>query len=717
MTTPYPALVLHSGADREQLKAVLINKLDSLLPQLFPEGRCEGHEFLVGDLQGSPGRSLRVELAGEKRGLWNDFESGEGGDVIDLWASKYGLDARRNFPEVLRQFKQEFGTFIQPQMRPSPSAPSAPAHGALGTPSDQWDYLDATGQVMVTMFRYDTPKGKSYRPWDHKTGRFASPDFRPLYNLPGIARVSQVVLVEGEKCAQALIDANVVATTTMHGAQSSSNKTDWSPMKGKQVIIWPDHDKPGEVYARAVAKACVAAGSASVVVLTPPADKPAKWDVVDAIAEGFDWRSFIAASPESRPPAPMSRIQHYTLGQLIDDTSPMPEDLVAPRLLTSGSLLVFGGAPKVGKSDFLLAFLAHMAAGMPFLGLVPARPLRVFYLQAEVGYYYLRERLKSIGLPFAAMELARVNLVVTPQVKFILDGEGVQEAAQAAREAFGVALPDIIAIDPLRNFFDGGTLGGENENTAMMYFLTQCLDRLRDAVNPAAAVVLVHHTRKLGKKQFDEDPFQALVGAGSLRSYYSAGMLLHRPDESMSPRQLIFELRNGPAIETKCVDKIDGRWKELESSARLVMQQYGAKLDAERMRKRDVILRLLLEESELGRCYNASQFGDAFEGKSGLASERAIRQRIKVLATKGYIKFFKNGKDYELPPMSRTNFGYMCVEGMCLRVTTPPNPQTGETTTKMIPVLPTHYRCPSGGTLLPVENPEVWVYPGESNEA
>ena len=153
MTTPYPALVLHSGADREQLKAVLINELDSLLPQLFPEGRREGHEFLIGDLRGSPGRSLRVELAGEKRGLWNDFESGEGGDVIDLWASKYGLDARRNFPEVLRQFKQKFGTFIQPKMRPSPSAPSAPAHGALGTPSDQWDYLDATGRVMVTMFR------------------------------------------------------------------------------------------------------------------------------------------------------------------------------------------------------------------------------------------------------------------------------------------------------------------------------------------------------------------------------------------------------------------------------------------------------------------------------------------------------------------------------------------------------------------------------------
>ena len=49
----------------------------------------------------------------------------------------------------------------------------------------------------------------------------------------------------------------------------------------------------------------------------------------------------------------------------------MPEDIIAPRVLTPGGLLVLGGAPKVGKSDFLISLLAHMAAGIPFLGLKP----------------------------------------------------------------------------------------------------------------------------------------------------------------------------------------------------------------------------------------------------------------------------------------------------------------------------------------------------------
>ena len=66
---------------------------------------------------------------------------------------------------------------------------------------------------------------------------------------------------------------------------------------------------------------------------------------------------------------------------LLDDTSPMPDDIIAPRVLTPGGLLVLGGAPKVGKTDFSIALLVHMAAGVPFLCFTPPRPLRIFYFQ------------------------------------------------------------------------------------------------------------------------------------------------------------------------------------------------------------------------------------------------------------------------------------------------------------------------------------------------
>ena len=89
-----------------------------------------------------------------------------------------------------------------------------------------------------------------------------------------LAGAAQVVLVEGEKCAQALIDANVAATTAMHGANAPVDKTDWSPLSGKVVLIWPDRDKPGWEYAAQAAQAVLAAGAKSCHILYPPEDAP-----------------------------------------------------------------------------------------------------------------------------------------------------------------------------------------------------------------------------------------------------------------------------------------------------------------------------------------------------------------------------------------------------------------------------------------------------------
>jgi hypothetical protein len=52
--------------------------------------RIRGGKFYVGDVDGNPGKSLVVELDGPRRGLWKDFATDEGGDVIDLWARSQG---------------------------------------------------------------------------------------------------------------------------------------------------------------------------------------------------------------------------------------------------------------------------------------------------------------------------------------------------------------------------------------------------------------------------------------------------------------------------------------------------------------------------------------------------------------------------------------------------------------------------------------------------
>ena len=714
-----PALGL--GDDVDALRQAIIDRLESLLFFLFPQGRIRSGKFYVGDIDGSPGNSLVVEMDGARRGLWFDFATDMGGDVFDAWALSHNLSVKTDFPRIIEEVRQWCGV-APPVSRPVKRDAQQPID-ELGPYTATWDYQGPDGTLIARVYRYDPEPGrKEFRPWDVRARMWRAPDPRPLYNQPALVSARQVILVEGEKCAQALIDRGLVATTAMNGARAPIEKTDWSPLRAKDVLIWPDRDPPGWDYAENAARACVAAGAASVSILMPPSDKPEKWDAADAVTDGFDCAQFVAdgerwvvkaASPN------LMTLPTFTLGALLDDDSPLPPDLISPRVLTPAGMLVFGGAPKVGKSDFLLAWLAHMAAGAPFLGMRPPRPMRVFYLQAEVQYHYLRERIKAVRIPASRVLDARSNFVATPQLRLVLDESGLAQVIPAIANAFGGQPADIIAIDPIRNVFDGGDAGGENDNGAMLFFLSQRVDRIRQAVNPDAGVILAHHTKKLGKKQFEEDPFQALAGAGSLRGYYSTGMLLYRPDETGTTRQLIFELRNGAGIPLKHVDKISGEWREVNAQSRLVMQEYGQRLDAERRRKRDVILQILFDEAAQGRCYTANQFAEGFEGKAGLGGERTIRERLSALSTQGYIKYFRNAADYGLPA-ARTKFGYLCVEAMVLRTVacdadSKADPDTGEMPLHQFTVQPTHYKCPQSGAALPVENPEVWVYQDDIN--
>ncbi|SNR45464.1 AAA family ATPase [Puniceibacterium sediminis] len=403
----------------------------------------------------------------------------------------------------------------------------------------------------------------------------------------------------------------------------------------------------------------------------------------------------------------------FTLGALLDDDSTMPEDIIAPRVLTPGGLLVLGGAPKVGKSDLLISWLVHMAAGVPFLGFIPPRPLRIFYLQAEIQYHYLRERLKQIALPPQVLAAARDTFVATPKLKMLLDTEGSVRVAGAIQAAFPDAPVDIICIDPIRNLFDGGPDGGgENDNTAMMFFLKERVEVLRDHIDPDCGVILVHHTKKLSKQQVKDDPFLALSGASALRGFYTSGLILHRPDEDCSQRKLEIELRNGPALPPKVIDKVGGQWVEINPmNERLVRQDVGAKHDAERARKGDVILQMIAEQATRGKMFTLTQFAAKFENKGSLGGKTSIADRLHVLATKGHVKFVRGKKldKLGLKP-TKSKFGYICVQGMCLKTDAEVmDVVTGEVVPEVVGVFPTDYMCAESGALLPVENPEIWV--------
>ncbi|MDI4092169.1 phage/plasmid primase, P4 family [Stenotrophomonas pavanii] len=283
-------------AEREAIRAELLARVESVLAALFPAGRKRGGKFLIGDVLGSPGDSLEIVLDGEKAGLWTDRATGDGGDIFALIAAHLGIGVLHDFPRVLDAAADLLGRSRSAPARKT-SKKNAPVD-ELGPATAKWDYLDEAGHLIAVVYRYDPPgQKKQFRPWDAKRRKMTPPDPRPLYNQPGMASAAQVVLVEGEKCAQALIDAGIVATTAMHGANAPVDKTDWSPLSGKSVLIWPDRDKPGWEYATLAAQAILSAGAKSCHILYPPEEAAEGWDAADAIAEGFDVATFLTHGP------------------------------------------------------------------------------------------------------------------------------------------------------------------------------------------------------------------------------------------------------------------------------------------------------------------------------------------------------------------------------------------------------------------------------------
>lgn len=305
--TPVPTPRDHD-AERNAIRAQLLAQLESVLSTLFSAGKKRGGKFLTGDVLGSPGDSLEVVLSGDKAGLWTDRATGDGGDIFDLIAAYLGVDAQISFPRVLDAATDLLGR--APAARTRRSKQEAPVDD-LGPATAKWDYLDAQGKLIAVVYRYDPPgRKKEFRPWDAKRRKAAPPNPRPLFNLPGLIDTTDVVLVEGEKCAQALIDAGLPATTAMHGANAPVDKTDWSPLSGKAVLVWPDRDKPGWDYAVQAAQAVLSAGATSCHILYPPEEAADGWDAADAVAESFDVAAFLAHGP---------RLQIH---ELTDDSEP-----------------------------------------------------------------------------------------------------------------------------------------------------------------------------------------------------------------------------------------------------------------------------------------------------------------------------------------------------------------------------------------------------------
>jgi len=87
------------------IKRALADRAGDVAQMLLPGGRKDGSEWRAGSVNGEKGQSLGVHLIGAKAGVWKDFSSDEGGDLLDLW-----MQVRRlSLTEALDQARSYLG--------------------------------------------------------------------------------------------------------------------------------------------------------------------------------------------------------------------------------------------------------------------------------------------------------------------------------------------------------------------------------------------------------------------------------------------------------------------------------------------------------------------------------------------------------------------------------------------------------------------------------
>lgn len=184
-----------------------------------------------------------------------------------------------------------------------------------------YDYVDPeTGEIKLQVVRYEPKDFRQRRPDGDGGWSWSVPaSERILFNLPAVFATDKIVcVVEGEKDVIALAKIGIVATCNPGGAGKwQANYTE--SLAGRDVIILPDNDEPGENHARIVAEALTGRASRIRVVRLP--DLPPKGDVTDWINNGGTRADLARLIIKAETPAP-APVQTITTDDEPEDDAP-----------------------------------------------------------------------------------------------------------------------------------------------------------------------------------------------------------------------------------------------------------------------------------------------------------------------------------------------------------------------------------------------------------
>lgn len=262
--------------DIVEVKRMLADKAQAVAEMLLPGGRREGQEWRAGSVAGEKGGSLGVHLVGAKAGVWQDFATGDGGDLLDLWRATKGgtlsdvLDAARIWlgvsrPEPHRTPQKEFRRPSKPDCRAPHGKVMDYLREARNIPAEVISAYRIGERGDEIIFPFLLPDGtlalaKSRLAEDGAKPKPTASDCEPvLFGWQAIGTAArEVVIAEGEIDALSWAAYGMPAMSVPFGG-GKGGKQNWIENeydrldRFERIYISTDMDKPGEEAADEIA--------------------------------------------------------------------------------------------------------------------------------------------------------------------------------------------------------------------------------------------------------------------------------------------------------------------------------------------------------------------------------------------------------------------------------------------------------------------------------
>lgn len=203
-------------------------------------------------------------------------------------------------------------------------------------------------------------------------------------------------------------------------------------------------------------------------------------------------------------------VRASTILSLVKSELPEQTNWIEPGVLPKSSMLLFGGAAKIGKSFMMLELVRALSTGERPFGhpqlWVPA-PVRVLYVEREIGEVGLKKRIDKIFGPENEMLYGPLAHYVTKVPSLQVDTMEGKEMLDALCQQ---VQPNVLLLDPIGRMFTGD----ENKSEDVQELFNSLERLIKRYAHNSMSIVIAHHS---GKPSFNppKDPLDMYSFRGS----------------------------------------------------------------------------------------------------------------------------------------------------------------------------------------------------------